>query len=138
MFAAFARRDIDTLLTLLHPDIQFVSHATAQLAGRNGAYRGHAGIEEYFADIERVWDELTVEPVDFRAVAGSVVIFGRVHGVRGAEILDTGVVWTWRLRGGLVVWGSVFPTPDPPRSPPPGAASLGAEPPAADAGPGEV
>ena len=115
MFDAFAARDVATLIQLLHPDMEFNATATAELAGREGPYRGHAGIQMYFDDVERVWDELTVEPVDTRAVAGSVVIFGRVRGVRAGETLHTGAVWTWRLRDGLVVAGSVAPTPDMPQ-----------------------
>jgi ketosteroid isomerase-like protein len=113
MFAAFAERDVAGLLQVLHPDVEFTSHATAELAGRSGPYRGHEGIGLYFDDVAAVWDELTVEPVDYRAVAGSVVIFGRVHARRADEKVDTAVIWTWRLRDGLVIWGSVFPTPDP-------------------------
>lgn len=113
MFDAFSERDVDALMTVLHPDVVFISHATAELAGRKGPYRGHEGIRQYFADVELVWDALEVDPVDFRAAAGSVVIFGRVRGRRRGELLDTAVVWTWRLRDGLVSWGSVFPTPEP-------------------------
>ena len=114
MFQAFMARDIERLLSLLAAEIQFTAHGTAELAGRTGPYEGREGMREYMADVERLWDELTVLPEDYRAVAGSVIIFGRVHGRRGDYEVHTPVIWTWRLREGRIVSGSVFPTPEHP------------------------
>ena len=111
MFAAFTRRDVDAVLPYLAPDVELHVPSTTGLAGRSGPYRGHDGIRAYFADVEAVWDELTVEPEDYRAAAASVVIFGRVRGRRGEQRVDTRVLWTWKLRDGKVVSGSVFDTP---------------------------
>jgi ketosteroid isomerase-like protein len=111
MFAAFARRDVDATLPYLDPDVELRVPRTSEYAGRSGPYRGHDGIRDYFADVEAIWDELVVEPEDFRASQGSVVIFGRVRGRRGAQLVETRVLWTWKLRGDKVVAGAVFDTP---------------------------
>lgn len=137
MFEAFAARDVEAVLSLLDPAVEFSAQATSEVVGRDGPYRGHAGIRQYFEDVERVWDELRVEPVDVRSVAGAVVIFGRVYGVRAGEVLDTGALWTWRLRDGRVVSGSVFSTPEADPRPRGGAGETAQAPRPPDAGRGQ-
>lgn len=107
---AFNRRDVETALACATDDVELRLAGTGALTGRD-CYRGHDGIREYFEDVARVWpDGLQVEPVDYRAVAGSVVVFGRVRGVAGGEPLCYDVIWAWRLRGGLIATGQAFPT----------------------------
>jgi ketosteroid isomerase-like protein len=67
---------------------------TPQLAGRPGPYRGRQGVRGYFADAGRVWDELT---------RGEVVVFGRVRGRRGDEMVERRVAWFWSFREGCAV-----------------------------------
>jgi ketosteroid isomerase-like protein len=111
MYDAFNRRDLEAGLRYLHPEVELRPLGTSVLTGRP-LYRGHDGIREYLADVQRVWTAgLRVFPVDYRAVSGSVVVFGRVEG--GAEPLgpiEDEVVWVWRLRDGLVVSGQIFST----------------------------
>jgi ketosteroid isomerase-like protein len=107
---AFNRRDVEEALAWVTPDCELRPLGTRALTGRD-CYRGADGIREYFADVARVWpDGLEVEPVDCRAVAGSVVVFGRVRGIQGGDPLRDEVVWVWRLRDGLVATGQVFST----------------------------
>ncbi len=110
-FAAFARGDVEAALVHVAPDAELRPPGTSVASGVE-VYRGHDGIRRYFADVARVWPEgLHLEPVSFRAVAGSVVVFGRVHGSSpqlGA--VDDEVVWVWKLRDGLLVSGQIFPT----------------------------
>jgi ketosteroid isomerase-like protein len=107
---AFNRRDVEAALAWVTPDVELRPVGTGTLTGRD-SYRGVEGIREYFADVARVWpDGLEVEPVDCRAVAGSVVVFGRVRGIHGGDPLRDEVVWVWRLRDGLVASGQVFST----------------------------
>jgi ketosteroid isomerase-like protein len=112
MFEAFARRDVEAALERVHPRMQLTVPGTAVLAGRSGPYVGHDGLRRYFDDVTAIWDELTVTALDYRAVAGSVVVFGRVRARRGADRLDTAAIWTWRVQDGLVISGAAFPTPD--------------------------
>jgi ketosteroid isomerase-like protein len=98
------------------PDCEIVVEGTARRAGRSGPYRGHDGLRDYFADVERTWDDLTLHADDFRALPGSVVVMGRVHGRRGEEEVRRKVLWTWRLRDGLAVAVRVSdlgPAPEP-------------------------
>jgi ketosteroid isomerase-like protein len=110
VYAAFTRGDVDAALAYVAPDCEMRPEGTSAATGRS-VYRGHDGVRDYFADVARVWSGgLTLEPVDYRAVAGSVVVFGRVHGMGELGPIDREVVWVWKLRDGLLVSGQVFAT----------------------------
>lgn len=109
MFEAFARRDLEVVLPLLHPDVELRVGPTAELAGHAGPYRGHDGIRQYARDVDSVWEQLELHPEDYRAVAGSVVIFGRVSMRRQGVSGEARVTWIWKLRDGQVISGAVFP-----------------------------
>ena len=77
-------------------------------------------MRDYFGDVERVWDELTLHADDFRALPGSVVVMGHVCGRRGDEEIRRNVLWTWRLRDGQAVGGPrLRPRRGRPRAHPP-------------------
>lgn len=98
---AFNRRDSEAILELVHPDARFVS-MTGQLLREGAAYVGRDGLLEYFADAERLWQGLQVEPREIQAAGDGVVVIGYVHAHTDAGELRLPVVWTWRLRDGLI------------------------------------
>ena len=100
ILAAFARRDIDAALALMSADCELHLEGTARLVGRSEPYRGHDGMREYFADVRRAWDELSLHAEDFRVIPGSVIVMGHVTGVRDGEPVRRNAVWTWKLRNG--------------------------------------
>jgi len=109
-YDAFARGDVEAALAHISPQVELRPEGTSSATGRS-VYRGHQGIRDYFADVARVWDgTLELEPVDYRAVAGSVVVFGRVRGRFRGEPFETEVVWVWKLRDGLLLSCQVFST----------------------------
>jgi ketosteroid isomerase-like protein len=102
IYDAFARRDIDDALRHVHEDAEVVLPVTAEAAGRRTPYRGHAGVRQYFADVQRVWQELELYADDMRVSGQSVVVFGHVEGrVDGGQVCRR-VIWTWKLREGKV------------------------------------
>jgi len=110
LYDAFARRDLAAALEIFDPEVEFWPQGTAELAQRSTPYRGHDGIREYYADVERLWDELRVEPDDFRAAGGGVVVFGTAVGRAGERIVRQPVIWVWKIRDGRVRFGRVVPT----------------------------
>ena len=98
IYSAFAARDIEGALDFVSADCEIHLEGTARAAGRSGPYRGHDGLREYFADVERVWHELEVHADDFRTVPGSVVVMGYVSGHDGERSIRRRAMWTWRLR----------------------------------------
>ena len=100
IYAAFAARDLDRAIELLSPDCELHLRGTQDLIGREEPYRGHAGMREYYDDVERTWEELTLFANDFRAIPGAVVVMGHVEGRLDGEPVRRGAVWTWKLHAG--------------------------------------
>jgi ketosteroid isomerase-like protein len=98
------------MLELIAPEMEFWG-PTASFAREGEPYVGHEGMREYFADVASVWRVLEVVPHDFRDLGDRVLVFGRVY-ARGAGgyISDSPTQWLWRVSGGLIVWGRVFPS----------------------------
>jgi PAS domain S-box-containing protein len=108
-FAAFAGRDLDTMLGLCAADIVLRPHqSTSDLAGHQAPYRGHDGLRAYARDITRVWKTLDLIPTAFRAVNESVIVFGRADSRSGTETNTVYVLWVWELRDGLITSVEVF------------------------------
>jgi ketosteroid isomerase-like protein len=108
VFDAFTARDIDAMLALSSPEIEFWG-PTASFAREGKPYRGHEGLRQYFDDVASVWRTLEVVPHDFRDLGDRVLVIGRVY-ARGAGgyISDSPTQWLWGVRGDQVVWGRVF------------------------------
>jgi ketosteroid isomerase-like protein len=112
LFAAFAARDAEAALPLLHPAVEFWPQATGERSGRTEPYRGHDGFRAYLVDVARVWDAFEVEPADWRVAGDGVVCFGEARArARGDDVTQRlPVIWVFRLRGGLVAYCRVVRT----------------------------
>ena len=109
LFDHFSRRDVPGLLGLCDPEVEFLP-VTAMVAADGEPYRGHDGISRYMADVARVWEELTVEPLEFhRSGDDTVVAVGRVYAWGVGRVIDAPVAWLWRFGpDGRAVYGRVY------------------------------
>lgn len=114
IYDAFAARDLAAMLTWIAPDCVIDLRGTAARIGRTEPYRGHDGMREYFADVERVWDELSLHAEDFRVIPGSVIVMGHVEGRIDGEPVRRVAVWTWRVSDGRATHVRVADTGDLP------------------------
>jgi ketosteroid isomerase-like protein len=111
MFAAFAARELDTLVELMDPEVEFLP-VTANITTGGMPYRGHDGVARYFEDVARVWPELRLFPEEYRegAEESCVLVLGRVVARGGGMILDNPTGWVFRMRDGKIarlrVYGS--------------------------------
>jgi ketosteroid isomerase-like protein len=110
LYYAFARRDVEAAIALADPALEFWAQGTNERAGREEPYRGHEGLRQYFADVDEQWDELAVEPDDFRFAGNGVIVFGTARGRAGDDTLEVPVIWVWKLRGGRVAYGRAVAT----------------------------
>jgi ketosteroid isomerase-like protein len=94
---AINQRDPDAAIAVCDPEIEFLS----VLAVSGKAYKGHAGIREYFDDIASAWEEWRVEVHRVAPGAnGRVAIVMTMHmrgkGSGAALSERTGHIWTLR------------------------------------------
>jgi ketosteroid isomerase-like protein len=113
LFEAFARRDLDALVELAHPELEFLP-VTANLTTGGVPYRGHDGLARYMEDVARVWPELRLFPDEFRdgGSDGCVLVLGRVVARGGGIILDRPTGWVFRMRDGKIVRLRVYGSHD--------------------------
>jgi ketosteroid isomerase-like protein len=107
MFAAFAARDLETVLALADPAIEFTA-VTGEHAGRTDPYRGHDGMRQYFRDVAAVWEELRLTPREFRPVGDTILVTGKVTARSRGRTVTGSTGWIWRVREGKVVYGKVY------------------------------
>jgi ketosteroid isomerase-like protein len=95
--------DVDTLVRLYHPDIEFMPLTGTRV--ESGGYRGHDGVREYMSEARDLWDVL--EPVgevftdtgDHVIVAGRCRVRGRSSGAESNPVC----AWVIGVRDGLIV-----------------------------------
>ena len=112
MLDAFGRRDINSVLESMDPEVSFFAPTAVYADRSNHLYRGHDGIREYFEDVERVWEELRLGPEEYRESEDSVVAIGTVKGLlKNGDSFESVAGWAWRFREGKIVWCRVYTDP---------------------------
>jgi ketosteroid isomerase-like protein len=108
---AMADADLDALLRLFDPEIEYLPLTQAQVEGRG--YRGHAGVREYFAEAGDLWHEMYPVADSFSTNGDDVVVVGRCEfRGKGSEIdTATPMAWVFTVRGGKILRYRGFPTP---------------------------
>jgi ketosteroid isomerase-like protein len=107
LFEAFNGRSEEELIRLCDERIEFAA-VGPEMTGRAAPYRGHEGLREYLADVERLYEELVFTAWEMKARGDSVVVSGRVYArSRASGIRDLPAAWKWDLRDGRFVTGQV-------------------------------
>jgi ketosteroid isomerase-like protein len=100
IYAAFAARDLEAAYPLLADDCELHLRGTADRIGRTEPYRGHAGLRQYYDDVQALWEDLVLFADDYRAIPGAVIVMGHVEGRVGGERVRRSAVWSWKVRDG--------------------------------------
>ena len=117
LLSAFNQRNVEDVLELIDPGVEFFAPQTALSVDRNSSYQGHEGMRQYFDDVNGVWATLQVMPKEFRSKESHVVALGSIVGERDGRGVDAEVAWAWKLRDGKVVWGRFTRSPARRRDP---------------------
>jgi ketosteroid isomerase-like protein len=92
--------DLQAALACIDPDVEFIPLR----AGTEGVYRGHEGVERFWADNRETFE--TFEPnYELRDVGGRVLAWGTIH-VRGRGSgveMDIPTGGIFDVRGGRIV-----------------------------------
>jgi ketosteroid isomerase-like protein len=108
-FVAFARRDIELLLGLCHPEVEIRSLMTE---AERTLYRGHQGVREWLAAVLDVFPDWRPRLHEARDLGGAVVSSFDVTAtaaISGAPI-DQRYWQAARVRDGKIVWVGFFRT----------------------------
>ena len=102
MYAAFAGRDLATLLSHLDPEMRVYDRPVHPEAS---VYEGREGFLRFAESDWEAFDEVTYEPQDFVASGEYVVVPIKQGGiVKGSALgVEEGIVNVWKLRGGKCV-----------------------------------
>jgi ketosteroid isomerase-like protein len=97
---AFAREDLPAFLPLMHPEIHF----EPQLAGVEGSYSGHDGVERFFADAFEAFEIVQAEYSNNREVGDEVLLLGNLRlKARGSGVTtDSPLAIVAGFRDGLI------------------------------------
>jgi ketosteroid isomerase-like protein len=107
LFEAFTRRDVESLVELLDPGVQFEPAPT--YARPHRTYLGHSGLRQYLEDVAGTWERLDVTVQEYRHSGSYVLAFGRIYAAGKGSVADDPATFVWRLDGdGKVTWGKVF------------------------------
>lgn len=98
-FDAFNARDLEGMLACMHPYVDF---HPLRLHGLESSYRGHAGVREWFGEVERMAHDHRIELTGVHATAdGKLVAAGTL---RTADPTGPASFWALeRFEGGMIV-----------------------------------
>jgi ketosteroid isomerase-like protein len=101
-FEAICNRDIDRLIDLYAPDVEFLPLTGTRV--ETGGYSGHDGVRAYFDEVGEVWDEMRPHADDVRSVGDKVVVLGGclVRGRGSGAPSDTPMAWVITVQNGKV------------------------------------
>jgi ketosteroid isomerase-like protein len=86
-YEGFGRRDMEVILSVMDPDIEW--DATDALA-HTGVYHGHEGVTEYIGSLSEAWTDFHLNPEQFTESGDGqhVMVLGSVHGTLAANGQD--------------------------------------------------
>ena len=97
-YDAFARGDVETVLSLFDQNIQWYTPDTVRFGG---CYVGPAGVGEFFSKLPENYAELHVEPTTYIDRADTVVVHGRHRGQSAAGVsFEIPFVHVWTFSNG--------------------------------------
>jgi ketosteroid isomerase-like protein len=102
-FAAICAWDIDALIELYAPDVEFLPLTGTRV--ESGGYQGHAGVRAYFDEVGQVWEAMQPHADAFHTVGDDVVVLGgcAVRGRGSGAESDEPMAWVITVRDGKVI-----------------------------------
>ena len=109
-FDAIRRRDLDALLALYDPEIEFLPLTGTHV--ERGGYAGHAGVLSYFDEVAEIWEEMRPYADSTRAVGDHVVVLGgcAVRGITSGVESDDPMAWVITVQDGKITRHRAFST----------------------------
>jgi ketosteroid isomerase-like protein len=99
-YAAWSARDLDAFVQVFADDVELKPFLGAGLGASE--YQGHAGLRRWFKEANEAWDELRIEPYEFREVGDRLAVFLKAIGKgRGSHVeVEAEIVHVAEFRDG--------------------------------------
>lgn len=99
--AAFNAREVELFASLTTPDFIWYPSMGA-IEGQ--AFEGRPGIDRYFGTLADAWEAFQIDPGEFRTLADTVVMLGRLNGLgKGSGVpVDSSLGMVFDLHGGAI------------------------------------
>ena len=109
-YDAYQRGDIDAFVAVHDPDCEILPRI-GRVEGR-GAYRGHDGVRAYWRDMGDAFDEWQPLAMEVRDHGDALIVRISVsgRGRSGVGFVDQEFWQAIKMRDGLTVWWSTYPT----------------------------
>jgi len=108
------RRDIEALLAVIDPEVEWHPAMAALLGGEATIYRGHEGVREWLRDQQEAFAESRIDYSEIRDLGERVVAIGRLR-ARGKESgaeTESPVAWVVVFRNGKVIQAKAYLDPE--------------------------
>jgi ketosteroid isomerase-like protein len=76
LYEALNRGDLEGAIEMTDPNIRY---DLSERVFNPAVYQGHDGIRRFSAEVDEVWDEFRVEPLDFIDVGDKIIVSHLVH-----------------------------------------------------------
>ena len=105
---AYNRREVERLLDVSHPEVEFRSVFAALES--SGVFRGREGALEYFREIDSAYDDFVLVPLEFLDTAEQVLLAAEAkwRGKESGAVGSTPVWLAFWLRTGKVLHEQTF------------------------------
>jgi uncharacterized protein len=99
-YAAWSARDLDAFVEVFSEDVVLRPFLGAGLGASK--YQGHAGLRRWFQEANDAWDELRIEPYEFREAGDRLAVFLKAIGRgRGSHVeVEAEIVHVAEFRDG--------------------------------------
>ena len=106
-------RDVEGLLAVLDPEVEWHPAMAALLGGETTVYRGHEGVRAWLRDQEESFAESRIDYSEVRALGERVVAIGRLHtrGVESGAESESPVGWVVEFKNGKVIHAKAYLDP---------------------------
>jgi uncharacterized protein len=105
LHAAVTRRDLDGVLSLAHPEVEYRSAIQQAMEGEGSVFRGLEGIRRWFGELQDLYEYIESEVLEVHDFGERVAIAFVVRG-RGAGsgiVLEQPLAQVVTVRGGKIV-----------------------------------
>jgi ketosteroid isomerase-like protein len=104
-FDSFIRHDMDSFLSVLHPDVE--AHPSIDGAPR---LHGRDEVARWWSQFGALDGDIEVRPLDFEPRGDCVIVRGYLRRREGRALAESEVHWLYEFRDGLIVRMESHPT----------------------------